>query len=201
MVTIIDYGAGNLKSVQKAFEHLGETVLVTSDKAQIQKAKKLVFPGQGAFGFGMSELQKKDLIQPIKDHILAKKPFLGICLGFQLLFESSEEDTSQKGLGIFKGTVKAFQKENLKIPHMGWNNIHITKDEKGYFSSLSDPHVYFVHSFYVDTSDTDIISTTTEYGHSFVSSIQTPYLLATQFHPEKSGDVGLSILRTFIDAY
>lgn len=202
MLTIIDYGAGNLFNVQKAFEYLGATPHITQDPADIATATQLVLPGVGAFGAGMNTLVRLGLADPIRDYIRASNPFLGICVGFQFLFEGSDESPGVQGLGIFKGHVRQFSADTLTVPHMGWNTLNVQSDSGHYYDSVDrTDSVYFVHSFYVDTPETQIVSTTTPYGHAFVSSIQTDQLLATQFHPEKSGPVGLSILRQFLNRF
>ncbi|MSR89026.1 MAG: imidazole glycerol phosphate synthase subunit HisH [Candidatus Margulisbacteria bacterium] len=198
-LTIADYGAGNIRSVQKAIEAIGYTVNISSSPKEIAETDLLILPGQGAFEDAMTNLKSCGIIPIIKDHIQAKKPYLGICLGLQILFETSEENGIHEGLGIFKGNVKKFQDPTLKIPHMGWNTLTIKKDPNNVFDTLTSPiHAYFVHSYYIDTPDKDIISTTTDYGISFTSSIQTPHLLATQFHPEKSSQVGLTVLANYL---
>jgi imidazole glycerol-phosphate synthase subunit HisH len=187
-ITILDYGVGNLKSVQKAFEYLGESTLITNDPEDINCATKLVFPGQGACGQAMVYLKSKHLIQPVTQFIRRGRPFLGICLGFQLLFDCSEEDGGQETLGLISGQVKRFSEPNIKVPQMGWNVLNESGD-----------YVYFVHSFYVTGVDSDIVTSTTTYGETtFVSSICQDNMWGMQFHPEKSGDVGLRILADFV---
>lgn len=200
MITIVDYGVGNITSVQKAFEKLGERVVVTSDLKTIQRADVLVVPGQGACGQAMAQLQKKELIAPIKQHINAGKKFLGICLGFQILFDYSDEDGGVPCLGIFPGRVEKFKMTDLKIPHMGWNTITVSPHYKTLLPYSEDPktHVYFVHSYYVANTDASSILTTTTYGVPFVSSVKKQAVWGTQFHPEKSGDTGLEFLKTFL---
>jgi imidazole glycerol-phosphate synthase subunit HisH len=204
-LTILDYGSGNLRSLQKSLEFLGCKAVITDDPEKIKKAKALVLPGQGAFEGAIKNLESRGLINHIKDYIAQEKPFLGICLGFQLLFEESHENGIYKGLGVFPGMVKVFDFKNstenkgLKIPHMGWNNLDIVQDMGGVHDGLGeDPYVYFVHSYYVETDCKEIISTKTSYGIEFVSSIQAKNLYATQFHPEKSGKVGMGLLKNFI---
>ncbi|MBI4335597.1 MAG: imidazole glycerol phosphate synthase subunit HisH [Candidatus Omnitrophica bacterium] len=213
MIAVIDYGMGNLRSVEKALARLGFAVKVTSSKTDIAKAKGLVLPGVGAFGDAMSELKKRDLVKPITDAIHAKKPYLGICLGLQLLFTQSEEKGLHKGFGIIKGSVirfpeERFRKENRKIPHMGWNQIersrrHIrssTKHAAGcpLLEGIPDGgYFYFVHSYYPKPEDDSLILTTTEYGVRFASSVCKANIYATQFHPEKSQALGLRILENF----
>lgn len=200
MITIIDYGVGNITSVQKAFEKLGEKVVVTSDHNAIKNAEILVVPGQGACEQAMTQLQKKDLILPIKEHIQSGKKFLGICLGFQILFEYSEEDGGVSCLGILPGRVEKFKMTDLKIPHMGWNTVTVSK----HYSNVvlqeknTQPYVYFVHSYYVEKTDPSAVLTTTTYGIPFVSSVKKDAVWGTQFHPEKSGDTGLGFLKTFL---
>lgn len=196
MVTIIDYGAGNLKSVVKLFQHFQLETEVVSHAKKIEQAECLIFPGQGAFGSGMANLKKNDLISALKTYIKKQKPFLGICLGFQLLFEYSEEDGGHAGLGIFPGIIRKFNSSSLKVPHMGWNQLKIKNDYNNLF--LPDSFVYFVHSFYLENTDTKIIAATTNYGLDFISAIQTPTLLGAQFHPEKSGNIGLAIMEKFL---
>jgi imidazole glycerol phosphate synthase glutamine amidotransferase subunit len=198
-ITIVDYGVGNLKSVQKAVEHLGESVLVTDNPDDIRRATKLIFPGQGACGHAMSYLKSKKLIDPIVQFIESQNPFLGICLGFQLLFDFSEEDGGQETLGIIPGVVKRFSEVQLKVPQMGWNTLMITRDSKSLSGVHSGEYVYFVHSFYVADVDSSFVTSTGCYGDTpFVASICKGSLWGMQFHPEKSGQVGLTILENFI---
>jgi imidazole glycerol-phosphate synthase subunit HisH len=198
MIAIIDYGMGNLRSVQKGLEHTGCEALVTRDVGQIQSARGVVLPGVGAFSACMENLGKFGLVEPIREIVRLKKPFLGICLGFQLLFSESEEFGRQKGLDLFSGKVVGFRPgDNLKVPHMGWNRIE-KKIASPFLEGLSSgDYVYFVHSFYVVPDDSSIVATTTDYGESFVSSIATDTLFACQFHPEKSQELGLRILANF----
>ncbi|MBF0492639.1 MAG: imidazole glycerol phosphate synthase subunit HisH [Deltaproteobacteria bacterium] len=200
MIAIIDYGMGNLRSVQKAFEHLNVKCCVTHDLKKIENASKLVLPGVGAFRDCMQNLEEKKLIEPILKGIQSGKPFLGICLGMQVLLTESEEFGSHKGLNVIPGKVLRFpQSEALKVPHMGWNSIKKLPAAKG--SPLQDiedsAYVYFVHSYYVVPEDKKIISTTTPYGFDFCSSLHQDNIFATQFHPEKSQEIGLKILEGF----
>lgn len=204
MIAIIDYGMGNLRSVSKALEEVGAKVKVTSSASDIRKASKVVFPGVGSFADGMTELSKRGLVTPIKESIKDKKPFLGICLGLHLLFEKSEEAPGAKGLYILKGQVKKLPTFNgskkLKIPHIGWNQIKLTKEGKksSLFKDIKDnSFVYFVHSYYAQPKDASIVSTCTDYGISFCTSLVKDNIYATQFHPEKSQRVGLKILENF----
>jgi glutamine amidotransferase len=198
MIAIIDYGMGNLRSVQKAFERVGHEAMVTRDAGQIESARGVVLPGVGAFSACMENLGRFGLIEPICDIVRRRKPFLGIRLGFQLLFSESEEFGRQKGLDLFAGKVVGFHsKDSLKVPHMGWNSLHKKKDSAFLEGVPSGEFVYFVHSFYVVPEDASVIATDTEYGSPFVSSIATDSLFACQFHPEKSQEIGLRILSNF----
>jgi len=198
MIAIVDYGMGNLRSVQKGFEHVGYHAEVTRDPRGIASARGVVLPGVGAFSACMENLRRFALVEPIRAAVQQKTPFLGICLGFQLLFTESEEFGPQKGLDLLPGRVVGFRSENgLKVPHMGWNRIE-KKKASPFLEGVSDgDYVYFVHSYYVVPQDASIVATTTAYGTSFVSSIATDHLFACQFHPEKSQKTGLRILANF----
>ena len=198
MIAIVDYGMGNLRSVQKGFERVGFQAEVTREVSKIASARGVVLPGVGAFQACMENLRRFELIEPIRRVVREQKPFLGICLGFQLLFAESEEFGLQKGLDLFPGRVVGFHAGNgLKVPHMGWNRIE-KKQDTPFLDGLSNgDYVYFVHSFYVVPEDSSLVATTTEYGNSFVSSIATERLFACQFHPEKSQELGLRILANF----
>ena len=198
MIVIIDYGMGNLRSVSKAFEAAGHQALVTRDKAMIGRASHVVLPGVGAFGDCMANLERLDLIESIRSSIQAGKPFLGICLGLQLLFTESEEFGLHKGLGILPGRVRKFILDpGLKVPHMGWNQANLQKASPLFRDIADGSDWYFVHSYYVDPADPTIASATTMYGHPFVSSIWKDNIVACQFHPEKSQAVGLRLIRNF----
>lgn len=198
MIAIIDYGMGNLRSVQKGLERVGFEAIVTREVGQIRSARGVVLPGVGAFSACMENLGKFGLMEPIREIVREEKPFLGICLGFQLLFSESEEFGRQKGLDIFPGKVVGFHaEENLKVPHMGWNRIDKCQDSPFLEGITSGDYVYFVHSYYVVPEQSSLIATTTDYGQSFVSSIATDRLFACQFHPEKSQELGLRILANF----
>lgn len=200
MITLLDYGAGNVRSVINAIESLGETVKVVTTPGDIVSAQKLVFPGVGSFGSMMQKLQEKKYIHPLAEYIAAGKPFLGICLGLQALFESSEEAPGTAGLGIIPGTVKRFHID-LSVPHIGWNGVK-QKKKGSFFADVSNEEkFYFVHSYYVSPRDESVILTKTDYGIEFVSSIQKGNLVATQFHPEKSGRAGLQLLKNFLYAH
>ncbi|HEY3304978.1 MAG TPA: imidazole glycerol phosphate synthase subunit HisH [Candidatus Binatia bacterium] len=198
MIAIVDYGMGNLRSVQKGFERLGYTAEITREVPAILGAKGVVLPGVGAFSACMENLRRYGLVDPIREVVTRKKPFLGICLGFQLLFSESEEFGPQKGLDLFPGKVVAFRPDNgLKVPHMGWNSIE-KKKPTPFLEGIADgDYVYFVHSYYVVPEDGSLAATTTPYSGSFVSSIATDHLFACQFHPEKSQKIGLTILKNF----
>lgn len=197
MIVIIDYGMGNLKSVSKAFEFIGEEVIVSRDAEVVKNADGLVLPGVGAFKDSMDNLKKFNLIEPIRDYIATGKPFLGICLGLQLLFERSEEGGAVEGIGFFKGTVKRFTAKDIKIPQIGWNDVSIKKDTPVLKDVADGSYFYFVHSFFVVPQDKSIILTETTYGDTFVSSVAKDNVYAFQFHPEKSQEKGLQILKNF----
>lgn len=197
MITLLDYGAGNVRSVINAIESLGETVRVVATGDDILNAEKLVFPGVGAFGNMMQTLDAKKYLEPLKAYLESNRPFLGICLGLQALFESSEEAPGVNGLGFIPGTVKRFDIER-SVPHIGWNGIKIKQPSLIFDGLQGDEKFYFVHSYYVAPADDTVILTSTDYGCEFVSSIQKGNIIATQFHPEKSGSSGLRILKNFI---
>jgi glutamine amidotransferase len=202
-VVIIDYGMGNLRSVQKAFEQVGCNAVVTADPKVAAQADKLVLPGVGAFRDCMRNLEEGGFVAPIKAHVASGKPFLGICLGLQLLFTESEEFGHYQGLGIIPGKVVRFadgvQKkgESLKVPHMGWNRIDIRRPAPLFQGVADGTFVYFVHSYYVVPDDPAVVATQTGYGRPFCSSIWRDNVMATQFHPEKSQAVGLKMLKNF----
>ena len=204
MIAIIDYGMGNLRSVQKGFEAVGAEAIVTSDSRKILSAKSVVLPGVGAFKECMANLEKLDLIDTVHQSVKSGKPFLGICLGLQLLFTQAEEFGHVDGLGILPGKVVGFKDakpksgEPLKIPHMGWNRVRVTPGNPLFDSVADESYFYFVHSYYVVPEDPAIIATTTCYGIDFASGIHQENIHAFQFHPEKSGVVGLKILRRFL---
>ncbi len=200
-IAIIDYGAGNLRSVQKALQMLGFQSVLTKDKSEIRKSSGVILPGVGAFDSAVSELRKENLESVIEELIGLSRPFLGICLGYQLLFESSEEG-KLSGLALFSGTVKKFNFKgtsfsSLSVPHMGWDRLLIKHKSPIFDGIASGSMVYFAHSFYPEPKDQMIISTTTDYGIEFASSVSKENIFGIQFHPEKSGEVGLKILRNF----
>ena len=196
MLAIIDYGVGNLRSVYMAFHRLGLEARVTADAGEIRKASALVLPGVGAFGDAIDNLRASGLEDTILSAIKDGVPFLGICLGLQLLFEVSEEMGEHRGLGILAGHVRRFPK-GLKVPHMGWNQIHQVKDTPLWRGLPDDSYAYFVHSYFVDPEDASVTAATTDYGIEYTSAIARDNVYAIQFHPEKSQDVGEQILRNF----
>lgn len=198
MITVLDYGAGNVRSVVNGIRRLGEEVKMVARDEDILSAEKLIFPGVGAFGRMMEILEDRGFVEPLKTYLRSDRPFLGICLGLQALFEESEEATKNKGLGLFSGGVKRFA-VSLSVPHIGWNGLNLQKPSLLFDGVRGDEKFYFVHSFHVDPRDRDIVLTTTDYGYPFVSSIQKGNIIATQFHPEKSGDAGLRVLKNFLD--
>jgi glutamine amidotransferase len=200
MIAIIDYGMGNLRSVEKGFERMGHEAVVTREAKTILSASKVVLPGVGAFPDCMRNLREYGLVDVVHESINSGKPFLGICLGLQLLFTESEEFGISKGLDIIKGRVVRFKGpefSDLKIPHMGWNSVSIKRRAPALQDVPDNSNVYFVHSFHVVPEDKNVIATTTSYGIDFVSSIWKDNIFATQFHPEKSQALGLSILKRF----
>lgn len=202
MIAIIDYGVGNLFSVEKALAALGADAKITSDARTIAAADKIVLPGVGAFGDCMENLTATGLIPTIKDFVKTGKPMLGICVGLQILFEGSEESIGVAGLGLLKGKVRRIQAPVLKVPHMGWNSLTIKSPRQplDLFQGLSEkPYVYFVHSYHAVPQDSSIVTATTEYGSELTAAVAKGNIQATQFHPEKSGDVGLAILKNFIN--
>lgn len=198
MIAIIDYGRGNLFSVEKAFVKLGADVIVTNDIEKIRRADKVVLPGVGAFGDCMETLKKAGLIPVIQEAATSGKPFLGICLGLQLLFERSEESPGVAGLGIFKGAIRQIVAPNLKVPHMGWNSLSLRNATPLLKGLPENPYVYFVHSFHAVPEDASIITAVTEYGSELTAAVGRGNVQAMQFHPEKSSSVGLKILESFV---
>jgi glutamine amidotransferase len=198
---IIDYGSGNLRSVAKALEAVGAKIELISGNPLPATIDALVLPGVGSFGDSVRQLKERNLFEPIQDWLQAGQPFLGICLGYQLLFEGSEESPGIPGLGRFKGQVRRFEAGKLKVPQIGWNRLTWTKQAQALYPHLPDnPFVYFVHSYYPVPMDTEIIAATAVYGESFAAAIASERLLATQFHPEKSQENGLAILRQFVNS-
>ena len=200
MIAIIDYGMGNIHSVNKALQLLGAQTKITNDPKEIRSADKAVLPGVGAFDDAMAELNKQGLIAEINDFVKNGKPLLGICLGMQLFFEESEEAKIEKGLGLLKGKVKRFEhKTGLKVPHMGWNQIKASGNKSPLFKDIKDgSFVYFAHSYYPMPKEQAVIAATCDYGNEFTAAVSKNNLYGVQFHPEKSQKVGLKILENFV---
>lgn len=201
MVAIIDYGAGNLQSVKKALDFLGYESEITMDREKILSASHVILPGVGSFGDAMASIRERGLEDTIKQAASGEKHFLGICLGLQLMFEKSDETPGVEGLGIFKGDIVKIPSENgLKVPHMGWNSINL-KQTDGIFSGIRDgSYFYFVHSYYLKNAEPDVVAATAQYGVEIECAIQKGRVCATQFHPEKSSEMGLRLLKNFMEA-
>lgn len=200
MIAIIDYDAGNIKSVEKALLSLGQEVVITGDRDKILSADKVILPGVGAFGDAMANLRKAGLEEVIHEVADKGTPFLGICLGLQLLFERSDEAPGVKGLGLLKGEILRIpDKEGLKIPHMGWNSLHLENDGRLFQGIPEQSYVYFVHSYYLKAQEESIVKASTEYSTHIHASVESGNVFACQFHPEKSSDVGLKILKNFVE--
>jgi glutamine amidotransferase len=204
MITIVDYGSGNLRSVQKAFERLGVEATITQSATAVAAAERLVLPGVGAFGDAMRALDARGLVSPIREHLRADRPFLGICMGLQLLFETGWEGGRHEGLGVLAGDVARFElPSDFKVPHMGWNTVAWRDggwpgDHGPLVSDRDDGYFYFVHSYHARPRDVAVIAAETEYGGSFCSAVRRGRLFATQFHPEKSQAAGLRLLEAFL---
>lgn len=198
MIAIIDYDAGNLKSVEKALASLGEASVITRDFEEIRKADKVILPGVGAFGVAMEQLKKYELDKVIHEVVEKKTPFLGICLGLQLMFEGSDESQGVEGLHILDGKILRIPDcEGLKIPHIGWNSLELTNNGRLFAGLPENPYVYFVHSYYLKAKDETIVKASTEYSTHIHASVEKDNVFACQFHPEKSSTVGLQILKNF----
>ncbi len=198
MIAIIDYDAGNLRSVQKALNFIGEEAVITRNHGEIMKSDKVILPGVGAFGDSMKKLHSYDLVKTIQEVAGSGKPFMGICLGQQLMFEGSDESNGIEGLGLLHGKIiRIPEGEGLKIPHIGWNNLKITQGASLYQDITGSPYVYFVHSYYLKSEDRSIVAATTDYGALIDASVEWNNVYGCQFHPEKSGEIGLKILKNF----
>ncbi|MCI9104835.1 MAG: imidazole glycerol phosphate synthase subunit HisH [Lachnospiraceae bacterium] len=199
MTTIIDYDAGNLRSVEKALQALGDTVAITRDKKEILGAERVILPGVGSFGDAMERLHQYGLVEVIHEVIKKGTPFLGICLGLQLLFEHSDESQGVKGLGVLKGEILRLpDKKGMKIPHMGWNSLRIRPGMRLFTGIESGEYVYFVHSYYLQAAEETQVAASTEYTAHIHAAVESGNVFACQFHPEKSGSTGLTILKNFI---
>ena len=200
MIGIIDYDAGNIRSVEKALSYLGEKTVVSRDPDILKSVDKVILPGVGSFGQAMENLHRYELVPVIRDMIEDGKPFLGICLGLQLLFESSEESPGAEGLGILKGKIlKIPSSPGLKIPHMGWNSLQLQNNGRLFRNIPQDTYVYFVHSYYLQAQEPEIVKAVTGYGTEIHASVEKDNVFACQFHPEKSGKYGLEILKNFAE--
>ena len=199
MIAIIDYDAGNIKSVEKALQYLGEEAVITRDAGEILMADKVILPGVGAFGDAMEKLNRYGLVPVIHEVVEKGIPFLGICLGLQLMFESSEEAPGVEGLGLLKGKiVRIPEGDGLKVPHMGWNSLSFPKEGRLFVGIPENSYVYFVHSYYLQAEE-DIVTATAEYGVTIHASVEKGNVFACQFHPEKSSHTGLTILKNFVE--
>lgn len=201
MTAIIDYGAGNLMSVKKALDYIGAKSIITSDPAEISAADSVILPGVGAFGDAMDSMRKRGLDGAVKSAAMSGKPFLGICLGLQLLFAQSDETPGAKGLALLNGKITEIPKTNgIKVPHIGWNSIEISKSSRLFKGIPSGSYFYFVHSYYLNGANKSDVAATTQYGVKIECAVERGNLFATQFHPEKSGAAGLQVLKNFIAA-
>lgn len=200
MVSIIDYGAGNLMSVKKALDFIGAENEVTMDKNKIKNASHIILPGVGSFGDAMASMAERDLVDTVCETALSGKPFLGICLGLQLLFAESDESPNVKGLGVLDGKISLIpKKDGLKVPHMGWNSVEI-KNNSGIFKNIpNNSYFYFVHSYYLNSANESEVAGVAQYGTEIQCAVEKGNLCATQFHPEKSGEIGLQLLKNFLD--
>jgi len=200
LIAVVDYGMGNLRSVEKAFKKIGANVVITSKPEDVKNASAVVLPGVGAFRDCINNLQALGLMDAVVESIEQGKPYLGICLGLQVLFEESEEFGKTKGLGLLQGKVVRFPPHKVKIPHMGWNQVHLKKHTKIFEGIDSGSFFYFVHSYYVAPVDNNTVVATTDYGVDFVSAVEKDNIIAVQFHPEKSQSIGLKLIKNFVSS-
>ena len=200
MIAVLDYDAGNTGSVVKAIQALGQDAVLTRDIAKIKSAEKVILPGVGVFGDAMEKLKKYELVDVVHETIDSGKPFMAICVGLQLLFDSSEESPGVKGLSVFPGQIKRIPAtDGLKVPQIGWNSLHLERDSRLFKGIKEGAFVYFVHSYYLAAQDESIVTATTEYGTHIHAAVEKDNVFATQFHPEKSSEVGLTILKNFLE--
>lgn len=200
MIAVLDYDAGNTGSVVKAIQALGQDAVLTRDIAKIKSAEKVILPGVGVFGDAMEKLKKYELVDVVHETINSGKPFMAICVGLQLLFESSEESPGVKGLSVFPGQIKRIPAtDGLKVPQIGWNSLHLERDSRLFKGIKEGAFVYFVHSYYLAAQDESIVTATTEYGTHIHAAVEKDNVFATQFHSEKSSEVGLTILKNFLE--
>ena len=200
MIAVLDYDAGNTGSVVKAIQALGQDAVLTRDIAKIKSAEKVILPGVGVFGDAMEKLKKYELVDVVHETINSGKPFMAICVGLQLLFDSSEESPGVKGLSVFPGQIKRIPAtDGLKVPQIGWNSLHLERDSRLFKGIKEGAFVYFVHSYYLAAKDEGIVTATTEYGTHIHAAVEKDNVFATQFHPEKSSEVGLTILKNFLE--
>ncbi|MCR5128214.1 MAG: imidazole glycerol phosphate synthase subunit HisH [Lachnospiraceae bacterium] len=200
MIAVLDYDAGNTGSVVKAIQALGQDAILTRDIAKIRSAEKVILPGVGVFGDAMEKLKKYELVDVVHETIDSGKPFMAICVGLQLLFDSSEESPGVKGLSVFPGQIKRIPAtDGLKVPQIGWNSLHLERDSRLFKGIKEGTFVYFVHSYYLAAKDKSIVTATTEYGTHIHAAVEKDNVFATQFHPEKSSEVGLTILKNFLE--
>ena len=200
MIAVLDYDAGNTGSVVKAIQALGQDAVLTRDIAKIKSAEKVILPGVGVFGDAMEKLKKYELVDVVHETINSGKPFMAICVGLQLLFDSSEESPGVKGLSVFPGQIKRIPAtDGLKVPQIGWNSLHLERDSRLFKGIKEGAFVYFVHSYFLAAQDESIVTATTEYGTHIHAAVEKDNVFATQFHPEKSSEVGLTILKNFLE--
>lgn len=200
MIAIIDYGAGNLMSVKKALDFIGEENIITEKPEEIELADRVILPGVGSFGDAMESMKQRGLVETVKNAALSDKPFLGICLGLQLLFAKSDESPEASGLGVLKGDISLIPSNGLKVPHIGWNSVEIAENSRLFKGIPQNTYFYFVHSYYLNNADKNDVAAVTHYGVDIECAVERGNLFATQFHPEKSGEAGLELLRNFARA-